>query len=300
MSSSLRTSPVPAAQQRASASGREAWYGASHATPQASLEPRGLGRGSLTVLALFAHPDDAEFLCAGTLFHLADRGARICVATMTAGDCGSAILPAAKISRIRRKEAAHAAAMLQAEYTCLGEKDLLVFYDRRTLAKVLELVRHVDPALVFTHSPTDYMVDHEITSRLCQSACFGASAPNFRTGARPAARPVRAIPHVYYTQPFADRDILGAEILPGVFVDITSTLKRKELMLACHESQQAWLKAQQDIPQVDEPLRKMAARAGKLSGFTWAEGFRQHLGQGFPQDNLLARILGDLVRSERD
>ena len=178
--------------------------------------------------------------------------------------------------------------------------DLLVFYDRRTLSKVLELVRHVDPTLVFTHSPTDYMVDHEITSHLCQSACFGACAPNFRTGSRRPAKPVRGIPHLYYAQPFADKDILGREILPRIFVNITAPLERKEQMLACHESQRAWLKAQQEIPQVDEPLRKMARRAGKLSGFTWAEGYRQHLGQGFPQDDLLAKILGDLVRSERD
>jgi LmbE family N-acetylglucosaminyl deacetylase len=252
-----------------------------------------------TVLALFAHPDDAEFLCAGTLFHLAHRGARICVATMTAGDCGSSILPARKICRIRRREAARAAEMLGAEYECLGEKDLLVFYDRRRLSNVLELVRRVDPTLVFTHSPTDYMVDHEITSRLCQSACFGASAPNFRTGARRPAKPLRAIPHLYYSQPFTDRDILGGEIVPSIFVDITATLEQKENMLACHESQRAWLKAQQEISKVDEPLRKMAGRAGKLSGFTWAEGFRQHLGQGFPQDNLLGRILGDLVRAAK-
>ena len=43
----------------------------------------------MRVLALFAHPDDAEFLCGGTLAHLAARGARIGIATMTAGDCGS-------------------------------------------------------------------------------------------------------------------------------------------------------------------------------------------------------------------
>jgi LmbE family N-acetylglucosaminyl deacetylase len=246
---------------------------------------------------LFAHPDDAEFLCAGTLFHLADCGARIYIATITAGDCGSSIFPAVKISRIRRNEAARAAEMLGAKYECLGEKDLLVFYDRRRLSKVLELVRRIDPLLVFTHSPTDYMADHEVTSRLCQSACFGGCAPNFRTGARPPARPLRGIPHLYYCQPFGDRDTLGNEILPGVFVNITATLERKEKMLACHESQRAWLKAQQDIPQVEEPLRKMARRAGELSGFNWAEGFRQHLGQGFPQDNLLGKILGDLVKA---
>jgi len=40
----------------------------------------------------------------------------------------------------------------------------------------------------------------------------------------------------------------------------------------------------------------MAAGAGKLAGFEWGEGFRQHLGQGYPQGNLLADLLGGLVR----
>jgi hypothetical protein len=40
----------------------------------------------------------------------------------------------------------------------------------------------------------------------------------------------------------------------------------------------------------------MARRVGALAGFGAAEGFRQHLGQGFPQTNLLKSLLGDLVR----
>lgn len=251
---------------------------------------------SIRVLALFAHPDDAEFLCAGTLAHLVDRGASLHIATMTAGDCGSSILTSAKISRIRRAEAERGAALLNAPYTCLEELDLLVCYDRPTLRKVMELVRRVDPALVVTHSPQDYMVDHETTSRLCQSACFGASAKNFRTGARRPATPPRTIPHLYYSQPFSNRDILGNEILPRFVVDIDATLERKEKMLACHESQRAWLQFQQALREFDDPLKQMAARAGELGGCRWGEGFRQHLGQGFPQENLLGSLLGDLVR----
>jgi LmbE family N-acetylglucosaminyl deacetylase len=253
----------------------------------------------IRVLALFAHPDDAEFLCAGTMAHLADRGASLHIASMTAGDCGSSILPSARISRIRRQEAQRSAAMLHAPYTCLGERDLLISYDRPTLRKVMELVRRVDPALVFTHSPQDYMVDHETTSRLCQTACFGASAPNFRTGARPPAPAVRAIPHLYYAQPYRDRDLLGNEILPRLVVDTSATLERKERMLACHESQRAWLQFQQALRNLDDPLRQMAARAGELAGFQWGEGFRQHLGAAFPQENLLATLLGELVRPAR-
>lgn len=254
---------------------------------------------SIRVLALFAHPDDAEFLCAGTLAHLADGGASIHIASMSAGDCGSSIVSAAKISRIRRQEAQRGAAKLNAQYTCVGERDLLVLYDRPTLRKVMELVRRVDPAMVFTHSPQDYMADHETTSRLCQSSCFGASAPNFRTGARPPAPAVRTIPHLYYAQPYRDRNILGDEILPRLVVDIRATLERKEEMLACHESQRAWLQFQQALRSIDDPLRQMSARAGELAGFQWGEGFRQHLGPAFPQENLLGSLLGDLVRPTR-
>ena len=248
------------------------------------------------VLALFAHPDDAEFLCAGTLAHLVDHGAELHIATMTAGDCGSSVLSHANIAHIRRGEAKRAAAILNADYTCLERLDLLICYDRPTLRVLMEFVRRVDPSLVLTHSPQDYMVDHEITSRLVQTVCFGASAKNFRTGINSAAPAVRAIPHLYYAQPFSDRDILGNEILPRMVVDIGATLERKEQMLACHESQLAWLQFQQALSSIDGPVRQMAARAGQLGGCAWGEGFRQHLGQAFPQENLLASLLGDLVR----
>lgn len=250
----------------------------------------------INVLALFAHPDDAEFLCAGTLAHLADRGAQIHIATFSAGDCGSTNLPAAKIAALRQREASRAAAIIGAQYQCLKSKDLLIFYDQPHLNKVMELVRQTNPSLVLTHSPIDYMVDHETVSRLCQTACFGAMAPNYRTGARHPAPPLSGVPHLYYADAFGRRDILGNKIEPTLSVNISATLKRKEEMLACHESQQAWLQTQQEIPETLLAMRKMAQEAGKRARFRWAEGFRQHLGQGFPATNLLKELLGALVR----
>ncbi len=250
----------------------------------------------INVLALFAHPDDAEFLCAGTLAHLAGRVAEIHIATLTAGDCGSTTLPAAGIAALRQQEASRAAAKIGARCHCLKSKDLLIFYDHPHLNKVMELVRQTRPSLVLTHSPVDYMVDHETVSRLCQTACFGAMAPNYKTGARHPAPPLSGIPHLYYADAFGRRDILGKKIESSMSVNISATLKRKEEMLACHESQQAWLQTQQDIPQTLLTMRKMARDAGKHARFRWAEGFRQHLGQGFPSTNLLKELLGALVR----
>jgi LmbE family N-acetylglucosaminyl deacetylase len=150
--------------------------------------------------------------------------------------------------------------------------------------------------VVFTHSPVDYMADHEITSRLCQTACFGAMAPNFRTGRRKPAKPLSEIPCLYYADAFGRRDILGHTIPSAIYVDIAETLVRKKEMLACHKSQQTWLASQQQISEPESLMLKMAEETGQCAGARWAEGFRQHLGQGFPQDNLLGRLLREQVR----
>ncbi|PYV34019.1 MAG: LmbE family protein [Acidobacteria bacterium] len=251
---------------------------------------------AMRVLALFAHPDDAEFLSAGTLALLAARGAKIHISTMTAGDCGSTSLSPSKITRRRKAEAGRASSLIGAAYSCLEEKDLAVFYELSSLRKVMELVRSTEADLVVTHSPVDYMVDHETTSRLAQTACFGAMAPNFRTGAPRAAKPLRAVPHLYYAAAFGGRDILGTDIPSRIFVDISATFARKAEMLACHESQRAFLRAQQDIQDPLEVQRQMAESAGRAAGVALAEGFRQHLGQGFPKENRLAQWLPGLVR----
>src|SRR5262245_66575218 len=100
------------------------------------------------VLSVLAHPDDAEFLCAGTLLRLVrEHGWQAHVATMTPGDCGSAELDAEAISRVRRAEGAKAAALLGATYHCLEERDLRIFYHDRPLERVTRLLRQVRPRL---------------------------------------------------------------------------------------------------------------------------------------------------------
>src|SRR5687768_17057059 len=111
------------------------------------------------VLSVLAHPDDAEFLCAGAMIRLVrEHGWEAHIASMTPGDCGSAELPPEEISRIRRGEGAKAAAVIGAKYHCVEERDLRIFYSERPLEKVTRLLREVRPRLVFTHSATDYML----------------------------------------------------------------------------------------------------------------------------------------------
>src|SRR5512140_75537 len=94
-----------------------------------------------TILAIHAHPDDIEHLCAGTLALLAARGHVLKIVTATAGECGSAGPHLAETATIRKAEAAAAAAMIGAEYRCADLPDLGVFNDDRSRRAATELIR---------------------------------------------------------------------------------------------------------------------------------------------------------------
>ena len=77
-----------------------------------------------TVLAVGVHPDDLEATCGGTLALLARRGARVHLAVVTAGECGSFDLDAAEAARVRLREAAQAAEIAgAAAFHHLGMRD---------------------------------------------------------------------------------------------------------------------------------------------------------------------------------
>jgi LmbE family N-acetylglucosaminyl deacetylase len=247
------------------------------------------------VLSVLAHPDDAEFLCAGTIARLVrEHGYQAHFATLTPGDCGSAELAPEEISRIRRAEGARAAAVLGATYHCLEERDLLVFYHERPLERVTRLLRQVRPQIVLTHSPADYMLDHEMTSALARAAVFAAPVPNFlRDRGHPP--PLEHSPHLYYCDPIEGKDSLGRAVPPGFCIDVSGVVELKAHMLTCHASQREWLLKHHGMDQYVQAMRDWGARRGQPFGVVCAEGFRQHLGHSYPQDNVLGGLLGALV-----
>ncbi len=246
---------------------------------------------SLRVLAIHAHPDDLEFLCAGTLARLAHMGHRVLMATMTAGDCGSDHLEPEEIATVRKLEARAAAALIGAEYHCLGFRDLSIVFDNSSRRIVTEHVRTARPDLVLTAAPVDYMPDHEITSRLVRDACFNASVPNYRTRQWDPAPPLSRIPHLYYVDPIGGIDHFGQPIEPDFVVDVSDTFGLRLEMLACHASQREWLQRQHEMDEYLDACRRWAARRGAEIGAAYAEGFRQHTGHPFPQDNRLSALL---------
>lgn len=241
-------------------------------------------------LALMAHPDDAEILCAGTLIRLADASWEIHIATATAGDCGSSTLPAHEIADIRRKEARAAAQCLGATYHCLEEHDVNVFFDKATNSKTIDLLREIAPSLVFTHPRYDYMLDHEQVHLLARSATFSYPVPNA------SSLPLQegsAVPWLYFCDPLEGRDPYTKGLVSATNrIDITTEMPRKVEMLGCHKSQREWLRNHHGMDEYIDAMTNHAVMRGSEIGVAYAEAFVQYTGHAYPQSNLLNELFG--------
>jgi LmbE family N-acetylglucosaminyl deacetylase len=243
------------------------------------------------VLGIFAHPDDAEMVCAGTLSLLKKAGWSVHIATMAPGDKGTAEYTREEISTIRKSEAAKAAEILGAPYHCLEFEDVYIMYDRVSVNRTSSLLREIRPSLVFTHSPDDYMVDHETTSRIVQTACFSTGIKNLEI----PETPFEPVPFLYYCDPMEGKDIFGNPVTPALLTNITEEIEVKEEMLACHTSQRNWLLTHHKMDEYILSMKRFGNQRGSMINAAFAEGFRQHLGHGYPQVNILKEILAGKV-----
>ena len=190
---------------------------------------------------------------------------------------------------------AAAAAAIGATYHCLEERDLRVIYNEPALEKVTRLLNELAPQVVFAHNPDDYHLDHEQSSKLVRAATFAAPIPNFlhnKPGADERHPPLERIPYLFYCDPLEGKDSFGQTIASGFRIDIASVIEDKSAMLACHESQRAWLRKHHGVDDLVDSMREWGATQGQRAGVTFAEGFRQHLGHSYPQDNILKSLLG--------
>lgn len=231
-------------------------------------------------LAIAAHPDDIEFVMAGTLLLLHDAGWETHYLNLSTGNLGSQKTTPAETARVRGREAQAAARLLGATWHPPICNDLQIFYDDRTLRRVSATIREVAPTVLFTHSPRDYMEDHMNTARLAVTAAFARGIPGYRS--TPSRSAIDTPVTVYHASPHGLRDGLRQRVMPGAFVDTTSVQDRKRAALECHVSQKAFLDATQGMNSFTRTMDGFSREVGKLSGrFTHAEGWRRHSHLGF-------------------
>lgn len=231
-------------------------------------------------MAIAAHPDDIEFMMAGTLLLLAQAGYQTHYMTIANGSCGSLQHDVAATRSIRRKESERASKVLGAEYHPSLTDDLEILYELKTLRRLAAVVRSVNPSVLLVPSPQDYMEDHTNACRLAVSAAFARGMPNFKT--TPSRRAVEGDVVLYHAMPHGLRDPLRRRIIPGAFVNTESVLDTKLRALAAHESQKTWLDASQGLDSYLHAMEEMSMAVGEMSGkFRHAEGWRRHLHFGF-------------------
>ncbi len=230
-------------------------------TPGVARSPSGR---IVRVLAVGAHPDDLEILCGGTLARFVQEGHEVVMCHASLGDRGSFVHGREEVARIRGEEARRAAEVAGAEYATLGLSDgEILAGDPEQRRAVVDLVRQVRPDLIVTHSPGDYMSDHNEVSKLVFDCSFHATLPLFETG-----KPHHSIvPPIYYME-----TVMGIGFSPTEFVDVSEQIETKVAMLEAHESQLTWLRDHDGVDIVEQ-MKTTTRFRGQQCGVVSAEGF---------------------------
>jgi LmbE family N-acetylglucosaminyl deacetylase len=233
-----------------------------------------------SVIAIAAHPDDIEFVMAGTLLLLGEAGWDLHYLNLSSGNLGSTTMTPARTARVRRAEARAAAKVLGATWHAPFCNDLEIFYDARALRRLGAVIREVAPDVILTHAPHDYMEDHMNTSRLAVSAAFVRAMPGYRT--QPPRSATEKAVTIYHASPHGLRDGLRRRVQAGAFVNTTRVQARKTAALECHASQGGFLDTTQGMSSYLKTMDDLSREVGRQSGrFRRAEGWRRHLHWGF-------------------
>ena len=178
--------------------------------------------------------------------------------------------------------------------------DMEASFTTENLKKVTAVVRQAKPSILLTHSPIDYMEDHEVACRLAVTAAFSHGMPNLESDPPVAAfmEPVT----VYHAQPIGNKTPLGELVRPHFFVDDSDVVEKKVEALSCHASQKQWLDESQGQDSYLETLREFSKQVGAMSGkFPYAEGWRRREHWGFcgADDDPLKDALSDIIHDTR-
>ncbi|MEQ9068236.1 MAG: PIG-L family deacetylase, partial [Gimesia chilikensis] len=100
------------------------------------------------ILAVVAHPDDAELLCAGTLARANQEGAAVGICVMCQGDKGQPDPPVENLTEVRQDEMRAAAELIGAELFFGGSPDGALFDSLEQRRQLTEIIRQFTPTLV--------------------------------------------------------------------------------------------------------------------------------------------------------
>ena len=217
------------------------------------------------VMVVFAHPDDAEVQCAGTIALWVEAGKKITYVVLTKGDKGTAdsSMAGEVLAKVRQEEQLKAAGELGVEKVLFlpnTDGELEVNLERRKI--LTRIIREHQPEVLITHDPwMRYQLhpDHRASGTLALDAVISARDPlYFAEQIQGGLTPCRV-----------KRALLFASDQPDFWVDIEGTIGKKISALGHHQSQvMRW-------PNWEEWMRKRAQDAGASQGLKYAEAFKR-------------------------
>lgn len=221
----------------------------------------------MRVLAIGCHPDDIEIACAGTLLKCVQRGDEVYVCHLSSGNLGHVVIPPQELIKLRKQEAKEAGKIAGVKEVIYGGFDDLEIFteNKKSLDKIVDIIRYVNPDFIITHNPSDYMPDHVAASKLVFDASFAATLPNYPPKTN---KPAKLVP-IFYMDTLA-----GVDFVPEEFVDISDVIDTKLEMLNCHKTQIVWMKEHDGIDFPDM-VKTISKYRGYQCGAKYAEGFRR-------------------------
>ena len=222
-------------------------------------------------MAIFAHPDDIEFSCVGTLSRWVQGGAEVAYLLLTSGDVGIADrgVTNQQAKEIREKEARAAAKVAGVnEVIFLGEPDGMLEPTLELRAKIVREIRRFKPEVVITGDPSTVWVsdtyinhpDHRAAAQAALDAVFPAAGqPNLFQHFEEDEGIMPHKPRKVYANAWSEK--------ADHFVNIEGTIETKIKALRAHESQMKnW--------NPEEMVKQWAADTGKGKEMAYAEAYR--------------------------
>jgi LmbE family N-acetylglucosaminyl deacetylase len=192
--------------------------------------------GRLRVIAVFAHPDDADAKMGGTAALMAKAGHAVKFLSITSGDAGHQSEGGGALARRRRAEAQEAARRLGIdEYKVLDNHDGELLPELHIRQQVIREIRNWNADVVLGLRPNDYHPDHRYAGVLVQDAAYMVVVPNVTPDTPPLTKnPV----FLYMSDGFQKPNPFSHDIVVG----IDEVLETKVLGLDAHVSQMyEWL-----------------------------------------------------------
>jgi bacillithiol biosynthesis deacetylase BshB1 len=177
----------------------------------------------LDLLAIAAHPDDAELTCGGTLALAVKQGYAVGILDLVAGEAGTR-----GSATKRAEEAALAARALGLQTRAnAGLLDAHLHNTDENRRRVITLIRRFRPRTVILPFPVGRHPDHRIASELARDACYLAGLQKYDAPGKPH-RPHKILYALTYRED---------PLKPTFVVDISPTFAAKMKAIHCYRSQ---------------------------------------------------------------